>query len=261
MMTILDEINNFKKTEVVLRKKLITIDELKSMPNYKREVPSLSDFLLSEKHTGIIAEFKRKSPSKDIINDHSSVSDVTTGYEKASVSAISILTDSKYFGGTIKDLEDAAKVVKIPILRKDFLVDEFQIYEAKAIGSSDILLIAASLSKAEINNFAHIARELGLEVLFEIHNESELEKISDYVNIVGVNNRDLKTFKVDINQSISLSGLIPDKYIKISESGISDASNIKMLKNYGFKGFLIGETFMKEKDPGEACLKFSELLK
>ncbi len=260
-MTILDEIIKHKKAEVALRKKLISIDDLKLMPKFKSEVPSLSEFLLSEKHTGIIAEYKRKSPSKGIINDHSTVGDVTGGYEKAMVSAISILTDLEYFGGSTDDLIEAAQVVNIPLLRKDFIVDEFQIYEAKAIGASAILLIAASLSKNEVHKFAHLAKEIGLEVLFEIHNESELEKISDYVNIVGVNNRDLKTFKVDVNQSINLAGIIPDKFIKISESGISDPSTIKMLKTYGYKGFLMGETFMKEKDPGEACLKFSELLK
>lgn len=260
-MTILDEIIEHKKIEVALRKKLITIDELKLMPKYKSEVPSLSEFLLSEKHTGIIAEYKRKSPSKGVINDHSTVIDVAKAYEKAMVSAISILTETKYFGGTAEDLKDAAKIVNVPLLRKDFIVDEFQIYEAKAIGASAILLIAASLTKSEVYKFALLAKGIGLEVLFEIHNESELEKISDYVNIVGVNNRDLKTFKVDINQSINLSGIIPDKFIKISESGISDPATIKMLKTYGYKGFLMGETFMKEKDPGEACFKFSELLK
>lgn len=260
-MTILDEIIKNKKSEIALRKKIITIDDLKIMPNFKREVPSLSEFLLSEKHCGIIAEYKRKSPSKGIINDHSTVSDVISGYEKARVSAISVLTDLQYFGGTVDDLKEAVKVANVPLLRKDFIVDEFQIYEAKAIGASVILLIAASLSKSEVNKFAMLARELGLEVLFEIHNESELEKISDYINVVGVNNRDLKTFKVDVSQSIHLSSLIPDKYIKISESGISDPSTVKMLKTYGYKGFLMGETFMKEKDPGEACLKFSELIK
>lgn len=260
-MTILDEINTYKRSEVESQKKVLPISELIKFPSFKTAVPSFSECIISENYSGIIAEHKRKSPSKGIINDNVNLKDVVEGYEKAGVSAISILTDSKFFGGSTDDLIRVAGLVNVPLLRKDFIIDEYQIYEAKAIGASAILLIAASLSKNEVNNFAKLARELGLEVLFEIHNEEELEKISEYVNVVGVNNRDLKTFKVDIQQSIKLSSVIPEKYIKISESGISSPDTVKLLKTYGYKGFLMGENFMKESNPGEACRIFTSLIK
>ncbi len=259
-MTILDEINNYKRGEVDSQKRIMPVSELIKFPAFKTVVPSFSEYLISENHSGIIAEHKRMSPSKGIINDRVNLKDVVEGYERAGVSAISVLTDSKFFGGSTNDLISATEIVKVPLLRKDFIIDEYQIYEAKAIGASAILLIAASLTKKEVNDFAKLARELGLEILFEIHNEEELEKISEYVNVVGVNNRDLKTFNVDINQSIKLSALIPEKYIKISESGISSPETVKSLKTYGYRGFLMGENFMKESNPGEACRIFTSLI-
>jgi len=253
---ILDQINEHKRTEIAAAKAAISIVELMKYPAYNNPVPSLTEFLLNPEKSGIIAEHKRQSPSKGIINGNVNLKEVVKGYELAGASAVSVLTDQKYFGGNLTDLKEATSLLSIPVLRKDFIVDEYQIHEAKAYGAAIILLIAASLTAEEIDRFAKLARELGMEVLFEVHNEEELEKISDHVNVVGVNNRDLKTFQVDIQQSVKLAKLIPDRFIKISESGISDHETVKMLKTFGYQGFLMGENFMKEANPGEACKNF-----
>jgi indole-3-glycerol phosphate synthase len=259
-MTILDQINEHKKIEVAAAKAAITVAELMEYPAYNKPVPSLKEFLLSPKRTGIIAEHKRQSPSKGIINGNVKLEQVVMGYEIGGASAVSVLTDEKYFGGTLADLKAATDLLNIPVLRKDFIIDEYQIHEAKAYGAAIVLLIAASLSVEEVDRFARLAHELGMEVLFEIHNEEELTKISSHVDVVGVNNRDLKTFNVDIQQSVKLAKLIPEQFIKISESGISDPETVKMLKTHGYKGFLMGENFMKETDPGEAFKKFVKQL-
>lgn len=255
---ILDEINAHKRIEVETQKTKVAVEELKQFQAYSKVVPSLKAHLLNSEKSGIIAEHKRKSPSKGIINGKVKLKDVVLAYENAGASAVSVLTDSTYFGGNIKDLKEATELLSIPVLRKDFIVDEYQIHEAKAYGASIILLIAASLTAEEVDRFAKLAHELGMEVLFEVHNEEELKKISPYVDVVGVNNRDLKTFKVNIAQSIKLSKLIPDNFIKISESGISNPDTVIELKTHGFQGFLMGENFMKQDDPGLACMKFIE---
>ena len=260
-MTILDQINADKRIEVAQAKALVSIDELMKYPAYNKPVPSLTEFLLNPEKSGIIAEHKRQSPSKGIINGNVNLAEVVKGYEEGGASAVSVLTDQKYFGGNLADLKEATSLLSIPVLRKEFIVDEYQIHEAKAYGASIILLIAASLTAEEVDRFAKLARELGMEVLFEVHNEDELLKVSDYVNVVGVNNRDLKTFKVDIQQSVKLSTLIPEKFIKISESGINDPETVKMLKTYGYQGFLMGENFMKEANPGEAFCNFVKKIK
>lgn len=256
-MTILDEINKNKKLEVALAKAKVSIEQLMKYPAYNKVVPSLKEFLLNPDKSGIIAEHKRQSPSKGIINGNVKLEDVVLGYEKAGASAVSVLTDHQYFGGTLNDLKIAAQLLSIPILRKDFIIDEYQIHEAKAYGASIILLIAASLSAEETDRFAFLSHKLGMEVLFEIHNEDELKKISPHVDVVGVNNRNLKTFKVDIEQSVWLANKIPSHHLKISESGISEPKTVKMLKTHGYCGFLMGENFMKEADPGLACAIFA----
>ena len=255
-MNILDQINSDKKIEVAKAKASVSIAELMKYPAYNKPVPSLTEFLLNPEKSGIIAEHKRQSPSKGIINGNVSMAEVVKGYEDGGASAISVLTDQKYFGGNLADLKEATSLLSIPVLRKEFIVDEYQIHEAKAYGAAIILLIAASLTAEEVDRFARLARELGMEVLFEVHNEEELLKVSDYVNVVGVNNRDLKTFHVDIQQSVKLSKLIPEKFVKISESGISAPETVKMLKQHGYQGFLMGENFMKEANPGEAFRNF-----
>ena len=259
-MNILDSIIAKKRLEVEERKRNTSVFQLESEDFFKCAVLDFKEYLLRDDKTGIIAEFKRKSPSKGIINDISTVAGVTNGYTKNGASAISILTDEEFFGGSLKDLKEA-KFNKVPILRKEFIIDKYQLIESKAFGADVILLIAACLTKYEVKDLASSAKSLGLNVLLEIHNEQELEHICDDVDVVGVNNRDLQTFTVDLNRSIELGKLIPSDKIKISESGIENVATIKLLRQYNFKGFLMGEKFMKEKDPGEAFRIFTEELR
>lgn len=260
-MNILDKIIDRKKSEVALRKKDVSISELERAPFYKSETFSLKQFLLDEKRTGIIAEYKRKSPSKGVINDVATVEEVTTAYAENGASGISVLTDTEFFGGTLADLQKAAILNRIPLLRKDFMIDEYQLHEAKAYGASVILLIAANLLVEEVKQLARAAKNLSLEVLLEIHNNEELEHICEEVDLVGVNNRNLKNFEVSLEQSVALSKQIPDDKIKISESGIHKIEDIVFLRSYGYRGFLIGENFMKQANPGEAFKQFAEELK
>ena len=257
-MTILDKIIAFKKTEIAKIKAEVAIKKLVESPNFARTVLSLKKSLLEVGSSGIIAEFKRQSPSKGIINDTSTIVDVTNGYLNANVAAQSILTDTSFFGGSMADLMEARVInQQKPILRKDFIVDAFQIVEAKAIGADAILLIASCLKAAELKNYGQLAIDLGLEVLYEVHTQEDLDKINDLDNkIIGINNRNLNTFEVDIENSIKLADQIPDTCIKISESGISDPKIIMGLKEFGFQGFLIGECFMNTENPGEACQEF-----
>jgi indole-3-glycerol phosphate synthase len=255
---VLAQINDRKRAEVAAAKINVPLQKLMNYPSYQQAVPSLKEFLLNPEKSGIIAEHKRQSPSKGIINASVNLHDVVSGYQKAGASAVSVLTDEHYFGGRLSDLEEAAKILQIPVLRKDFMLDSYQVHEAKAYGAAAILLIAASLTSGEVDTLAKLAHELGMEVLFEIHNPMELEKISPHVDVVGVNNRNLKTFEVDINQSKILANLIPVNFVKISESGISEPATIRELKNFGYQGFLMGENFMKTHDPGDACRLFIE---
>lgn len=260
-MNILDKIVAQKQVEVAERKATTSIAELEKGPFFKHETYSLKQFLLDENKTAIIAEFKRKSPSKGIINNTVSVEEVTLSYATNGASGISVLTDGEFFGGSLADLQKAAIINKVPLLRKDFMIDEYQVHEAKAYGASVILLIAACLTPQEVKNLAAAAKNLGLEVLLELHDESELNHVCDAVDVVGVNNRNLKTFTVDLEQSIKLAEKIGNSFIKIAESGISDIKNIHYLKQYGFQGFLIGENFMKQSNPGLAFKQFVENLK
>jgi indole-3-glycerol phosphate synthase len=259
-MNILDKIIAHKKNEVAEARGKISEDQLRKQELYKRPTLSLKEFLLDENKTGIIAEFKRKSPSKGIINDKADVLDVTSGYTKYGASCLSILTDEQFFGGAAKDIA-RARVNNIPILRKDFMIDEYQILEARAMGADVILLIAACLSPERVKELAVYAKSLQLEVLLEVHTEEELQHICDETEIVGVNNRDLKTFTVDIQRSVELSKKIPAGKIKIAESGIHDIETICTLRHAGFRGFLIGENFMKQPDPTIAFADFVQRLK
>ncbi len=260
-MTILDEINNHKRTEIAEAKSHISVEELMASPYFKRKTNSLKAALLAEGASGVIAEFKTQSPSKGIINDEAEASEITAAYAAAGASGLSVLTDDRFFGGSFDDLAKARWAnPKMPILRKDFMLDPYQIYEAKAHGADVILLIAESLSKSLLLELAQTAKEIGLEVLVEVHSAEELEKLNPLVDLVGVNNRNLKTFEVDVQTSVCLSELIPQEFVKISESGISNPESIAELRAAGFKGFLIGETFMKADDPGEACKEFIQKL-
>ena len=259
-LTILDQIIAHKKTEIANAKAKISAQDLMQQPLFKRAIFSLKQFLLDETKTGIIAEFKRQSPSKGIINATADVAEVTKAYTENGASCLSVLTDEYFFGGTVSDLQKA-RVNNIPILRKDFMIDEYQVVEAKAMGADVILLIAACLTPEKVKEMAAFAKQLNVEVLLEIHNEEELQHICDDTQIVGVNNRDLKTFTVDINRSIELSKKIPADKIKIAESGIHDVQTISTFKNAGFKGFLMGENFMKQPDPSIAFADFVHQLK
>jgi indole-3-glycerol phosphate synthase len=259
-MNILDTIIAQKKIEVKERKIKTPIAVLERSAYFKRETFSLKQFLANENRTGIIAEFKKKSPSKGWINETADASVITKAYTDNGAAGLSVLTDEHFFGGSFSDFEKA-RTNPIPILRKDFMIDEYQLIEAKSIGADVILLIAANLSVLQVKQLAKTAKNLGLEVLLEIHNNEELEHICDEVDIVGVNNRNLKTFEVSIQTSIELSAKIPDDKYKISESGISDVNTINELKKHGFKGFLIGENFMKSAQPQEAFALFAKQLK
>jgi indole-3-glycerol phosphate synthase len=259
-MNILDKIIEYKKSEVAQRKATVRVAELEQSVFFSRRPLSLRTFLTDPERTGIIAEFKRRSPSKGVINDHSGVVDVTRGYADGGASCLSVLTDEHFFGGSREDLVQA-RVNTIPILRKDFVIDEYQIPEAKAMGADVILLIAACLTPAEVKRLAVYARSLGLEVLLEIHNEDELDHICEETELVGVNNRDLKTFIVDVERSIRLKEKIPAGKILVAESGINRVDTIVHLRKAGFSGFLVGEHFMKEKDPATAFRGFAEELR
>ncbi len=260
-MNILDTIVAAKRLEVAESKKQTRTRELEGQLSFSRKTVSLKSRLLQPESSGIIAEFKRKSPSKGVINDRFAPEDVTVAYQNAGVSAVSILTDEKFFGGSPEDLKVAREKLSIPILRKEFIIDEYQIVEAKAMGADLILLIAAILDKKQIKAFVSLAKSLGLEILFEVHDKEELAKVCEEVTFVGVNNRNLKTFTVDIQQSVNLSELIPSEFLKISESGIDRIESIQMLKQVGYHGFLIGENFMKTDNPGDACKNFISELK
>jgi len=256
----LEKIVAHKKLEIADRKLSRPLSVLEAEPLFFRKALSLSDHLLDKSKSGIIAEFKRKSPSKGVINSHGEVSDITFAYANLGASGLSILTDSEFFGGVNEDLI-AARIHEIPILRKDFIIDEYQIVEAKSIGADVILLIAACLTHETVQQLATFAKRLGLEVLLEIHDAGELDYICDEIDLVGVNNRDLKFFTVDINRSIELAGRIPDNKIKISESGISSVATITELKKHGFQGFLMGENFMSKPEPAIAFASFVNQLK
>ena len=259
-MNILDQIIARKKEEVAVQKQLVAESVLKQMPFFKAPVLSMASYLTIPGKTGIIAEFKRKSPSKGIINDTATVEVVTAGYSLHGASGLSVLTDTDFFGGSLQDLT-AATVHETPILRKDFMIDPYQIIEAKAHGAEVILLIAACLTPAEVKHLAAVAKDTGLEVLLEIHTKAELEHLCDNIDMVGINNRNLKTFEVDLAHSIALAKMLPAHLPKIAESGISDVTTILELKKEGFDGFLMGENFMKTPDPSAAFAAFVADLK
>ncbi len=259
--TILDKIVAKKKQEIAFSKLKFPFIRLEESEFFFHQCYSLRDFMLDPQRTGIIAEFKRQSPSKGIINNKVRVETVTREYAEAGASALSVLTDKSFFGGQKRDLVQARKANKIPILRKDFILDEYQVIEAKALGADIILLIASILNPPEIKKLAKRAKNLGMNVLLEVHTLEELSRsLCDDLDAVGVNNRNLAGFSVSLQHSYDLANHIPDRFLKISESGISNPETIKALKKAGFNGFLIGENFMKESDPGKAFKEFVELL-
>jgi indole-3-glycerol phosphate synthase len=258
-MNLLEEIILYKRIEIAERKKDWSVDSLRESEWFSQPGHSLKTVLLEGRSAGIIAEFKRKSPSRGDINTSADVTTVTKDYTKYGAAALSVLTDEKFFGGLMPDLLKA-RPNDIPILRKDFIIDKYQVTAAKSFGADVILLIAACLTKTEVADLARFARETGLETILEIHNEEELGHICEEIDIVGINNRNLKTFDVDINTSLQLIDRLPKGIPAIAESGIRDIPTLLKLKDAGFKGFLIGEQFMKQADPGKAFKEFVALL-
>lgn len=258
MINILDKIIANKRIEVARHKDLCSLDELVQKLEKSDHGPQKGKFRtsLESSATGIIAEFKRRSPSKDWIFKNAEVDDVIPSYSANGASAISVLTDMDFFGGNLADLENAAKLTDTPLLRKDFVVDEYQLYQAAFYGASAILLIASALTVAETKQLTKKADELGLDILLEIHNEGELGHINDKVDVVGINNRNLGTFVTDVQISFDLGDKIPSEFIKISESGISQPQTVNDLRQAGFRGFLMGENFMKTNNPGRALADF-----
>jgi indole-3-glycerol phosphate synthase len=255
-MNILDTIVERKRAEVDERKKLRPLETIRADAFYTRTTISLVEGLSKPNASGIIAEFKRKSPSKGVINGRVDPVEVTRAYQAAGASAVSILTDAYFFGGDDQDVLRARQVLDIPILRKEFIIDEYQVHEAKALGADLILLIAACLSKEEVMRLSTLARSLGLEVLLELHDEDELEHVCETIDLVGINNRSLKTFDVNIARSLRMAGQLPKDKLKVAESGIDDPAQVKLFRENGYSAFLIGENFMKTNDPGMALDEF-----
>lgn len=250
-MHILEKIVESKKKEVAINKSIISENKLTESPLFERETISLSTHLIEKSPSSIIAEFKRRSPSVEDIFLEGDVKNIAQAYYDLGAAAISILTDKDYFAGSIQDLYQVRQL-EIPFLRKDFIIDTYQIFESKSIGADAILLIAEILTKEQIKEFSTIATDLGLEVILEIHEQNHLKKYNDNISIIGVNNRDLKNFTSNINNSIQLAPHLPSHTIKVSESGLNNVSEIKALIDVGYQSFLIGEHFMSTKNPGLA---------
>ncbi len=261
-MNILDQIVADKKEEVAQRKSLYPVKLLEKSTYFQGKPVSLAEYIRRDDKVGIISEFKRKSPSKGIINGSAKVEKTTIGYMQAGASGLSVLTDYKYFGGKSEDLMTARSFNFCPILRKDFIIDEYQIIEAKSIGADVILLIAACLTPEQVERLGAFAQSFGMEVLLEVHDEEELERsINPHVNLLGVNNRNLGTFVTDVETSKALAEKIPNDFVKVSESGISDPKVVVELMKYGYEGFLIGENFMRTGSPEKACREFVKEVK
>lgn len=254
-MDILERIIATKKKEVGFRKQQYPVMKLEKSDLFDRKMPSFHS-ALKIPGPSVIGEFKRRSPSKGAINITSGVEQVAAGYEKAGVSAMSILTDNEFFGGDINDLSIVASFTGLPLLRKDFIIDEYQVIESKSIGASAILLIGSILSKPESERLTNLALSLGMDVLFEIHDEKDIEKMSHRIRIAGVNNRDLKTFEINMENSLDLLKLLPEDCLKVAESGFQTTNDVKKMHARGYDAFLIGERFMRSEDPSKEAEKF-----
>lgn len=259
MLTILDKIIDCKRIEIEKSKRKISIKDLENKIQNVKKRQSFKESI-QRSSTGIIAEFKRRSPSKDWIFKNAKIEQIIPLYSENGASAISILTDTDFFGGNLQDLVNAEAITQTPLLRKDFMIDEYQLFEAKAYGASAILLIAAALTIEKTKELAKQAKNLGLDVLLELHHEKELDYINEWVDVVGINNRNLKTFVTDVQVSFDMVNKIPPEFLKISESGISSSQTVKDLMLAGYKGFLMGENFMKTNNPGKALQDFIEEL-
>lgn len=259
MKDILSEIIAKKRCEVDLLKKIFPVDEWKEEISHAPTVRSMKQALVSSK-SGVIAEFKRHSPSKGWINRGALETEIVPSYAQAGAAALSILTDKKFFGGCLKDIRSVRPLVELPILRKDFIIDKYQLYQAKYVGADAVLLIAAALKPDKCKKLVAKAHSLGLEVLLEIHSSEELTYINEEIDMIGINNRNLGTFFTDVENSFRLVGQLPQDAVLVSESGISDPEVVKRLRMVGFRGFLIGETFMKTENPGTSLRNFVQAI-
>lgn len=255
MTDILQKIVAHKQVEIALQQEAVSIEQLIGICDFT--VPNISmKTSLAVSSSGIIAEFKRRSPSKGWIKENADVSIIPSSYEQAGATALSILTDEYFFGGSLKDIQKTRPLVNLPILRKDFIINEYQLYQAKAMKANTILLIAACLTLNECKILTKKAHELDMEVLLEIHTEKELDYIDEDIDLVGINNRNLGTFHTNVENSFRIIEKLPKDILKVSESGISNPQIVKELRHVGFQGFLIGENFMKKEDPGQALQTF-----
>lgn len=253
MTDILQQIVAYKRREVAAK---AFLGLYRGMEDGVRHTPLSMSRRIAESSTGIIAEFKRRSPSKGEIHPMVMAGSVVAGYERAGAAACSVLTDTPYFGGSLADLADARREVSLPLLRKEFIIDERQILEVRRYGADAVLLIASVLTAREIERFTLTAHHAGLEVLLELHSISELDKVADGVDMVGVNNRDLTTFEVDIDESMSMAAQLPRGMVKVAESGLTSMAQIRALRTAGYQGFLMGERFMRHADPAAALKDF-----
>ncbi len=258
--TILDTITEHKRMEVLKRKGRKPLEQLKKKPLYNRNPEDPKNFFDPDRPC-VIAEYKRKSPSKGVLSENTNPVPVVTSYKDGGASAASILTDRDFFGGSFRDLENVkTSLPNLPLLRKDFMIDPYQVYEAKAYGADIILLIAAILDREEVREMTHLAVSLGLHVLLEVHDEQELDHWVPEISMVGVNNRDLRNFSVDLQRSIDLVSKLPGEALKVSESGLNEPKDVLSLFKEGYNGFLMGERFMKTADPGVAFKEFMKHL-
>lgn len=260
MKDILSDIVAHKRVEVAAQKATYPLDSIcREIERITYKTLSLHDSLAKDDF-GIIAEFKRKSPSKGWIHRDADVKEITTSYRQNGAAALSVLTDEVFFGGSLADLDAVVAEIDIPVLRKDFIVDEYQIYEAKLHCANAILLIAAAITKTECLRFTEIALQLELDVLLELHDEREIDYIAPQHNLIGVNNRNLGSFVTSVEKSFEMAALLPKNAMLVSESGISDPQTLRQLRQAGYRGFLIGENFMKNGNPGESLAGFIQSL-
>ncbi len=260
-MNILDKICIQKQKEIAEKKLLYPTALLERSKFFETNPVSLKNYVQREDKNGIIAEIKRKSPSEGWLKQYTDVEKISIAYMQAGASALSVLTDETFFGGHNEDLSNAREFNYCPILRKDFMLDEYQIIEAKSIGADAVLLIAAILSPKKTKALARFAHSLGLEVILEIHSEEELNHLNEFISVLGVNNRNLNTMTTDVLQSINMAPLLPNELCTISESGINSPMDIELLRQYGYNGFLVGSNFMRQNEPGLACKQLIGKLK
>ena len=259
-MNVLEKIIAYKREEIAVRKLMVTEEELFASEYFDRSCLSLEKALLPEGSSGIIAEFKRRSPRSGNIHPGADVSKVTEAYARSGATALAVFTDNHFFGGNTEDIVLARKN-ELPVIRQDFIIDPYQVIATKAMGADAILLIAACLSKKKLKELASLAKKQGLETIIEIHAETELSHICNETDMICFNNRDPKDFKIDAGKAILLSQVARSGKIEIAGSGITDPGTVRLLRQEGFKGFLIGEFFMKEKDPGKALDEFIRQVK